>query len=156
MDLYVRTGRSYRLASRQRVLEAAAAYRLDEFPEGRVIHSPLDAKALVASQLRGLESEHFGVIWLNARHKLIRWEVLFTGTIDGASVYPRVAVKHALEHNAAAAIFAHNHPSGDPDPSECDRRITTRLQDALGLIDVRLIDHLIVGDDVTSMAERGW
>ncbi len=155
MDLYVRMGRRYRLAMPEQVLEVAAAYQLDQFPQGTVIRSPMDAKALVASQLSGLESEHFGALWLNSRHRTICWEVLFKGTVDGASVYPREAVKRALRHNAAAVIFAHNHPSGEPTPSECDRQITKRLQQALELIDVRLLDHLVVGSDVVSMAERG-
>jgi DNA repair protein RadC len=88
MHLYVRSGRRYRPAPRQHVLEVAAAYQLEQFPNGSLIRSPSDAKTLVATQLRGLASEHFGVLWLSARHKTIRWEVLFTGTIDGASVYP--------------------------------------------------------------------
>jgi DNA repair protein RadC len=155
MNLYVRSGSCYQPASRQQVLELAAAYQLDQFAAGALIRSPLDAKGLVASQLRGLESEHFGVLWLNARHKVIRWEVLFNGTIDGASVYPREAVRHALACNAAAAIFAHNHPSGDPEPSDSDRNITRRLHQALELIDVRVLDHLIVGSDVTSLSESG-
>lgn len=155
MDLYVRMGRRYRPATAEQVLEVAAAYHLEQFPQGSVIRSPLDAKALVASQLRGLESEHFGALWLNSRHRTICWEVLFKGTVDGATVYPREALRRALTHNAAAAIFAHNHPSGDPSPSESDRQITKRLQQALALIDVRLLDHLIVGRDVTSMAESG-
>ena len=155
MDLYVRTGRRYRPAAPEQVLEVAAAYQLDRFPQGAVIRSPMDAKALVASQLSGLESEHFGALWLNSRHRTICWEVLFKGTVDGAAVYPREAVKRALRHNAAAVIFAHNHPSGEPTPSESDRHITKRLQQTLGLIDVRLLDHLVVGRDVISMAERG-
>ncbi len=86
---------------------------------------------------------------------MICWEVLFNGTVDGTSVYPREAVKRVLRHNAAAVIFAHNHPSGEPTPSESDRHITRRLQQALELIDVRLLDHLVVGSEVISMAERG-
>ena len=155
MDLYVRMGRRYKLAMPEHVLEVAAAYQLDQFPQGTVIRSPMDAKALVASQLSGLESEHFGALWLNSRHRTICWEVLFKGTVDGTSVYPREAVKRALRHNAAAVIFAHNHPSGEPTPSESDRHITRRLQQALELIDVRLLDHLVVGSEVISMAERG-
>jgi DNA repair protein RadC len=155
MHLYVRSGRRYQPASRQHVLEVAAAYQLEQFPSGCLIRSPSDARTLVATQLRGLDSEHFGVLWLSARHRTIRWEVLFIGTIDGASVYPREAVRRALANNAAAAIVAHNHPSGDAEPSQSDRSITRRLQQALELVDVRLLDHLIVGSDVVSLAERG-
>ena len=156
MDLYVRTGRRYRPAMPEQVLEVAAAYQLDHFPEGAVIRSPMDAKDLVASQLRGLESEHFGALWLNSRHRTIRWEVLFKGTVDGASVYPRVIAQTALQVNAAAVILAHNHPSGVAEPSEADRQITQRLVRALGLLDVRVLDHLVVSArDVISFAERG-
>lgn len=82
---------------------------------------------------------------------------MFEGTIDAASVYPREVVKRALEHNAAALILAHNHPSGVAEPSQADRRITRRISDALALVDIRILDHFVVGDgDVISFAERGW
>jgi DNA repair protein RadC len=91
------------------------------------------------------------------RHRVIRYKELFHGTIDGASVHPREVVREALENNAAAIIFAHNHPSGMAEPSDADRQITLRLKDALALVDVRVLDHLVVGDTETvSMAERGW
>ena len=155
MEFFVRAGRRYRRASPEKILEVAAAYQLEQFATGAMIKSPLDAKALVASQLRHLDAEHFASLWLTTRHRVISFEVLFVGTIDGAAVYPRVAVQSALRHNAAAVVFAHNHPSGDSEPSESDRKITRRLQQALELIDVRVLDHLVVGSDVTSMAENG-
>ena len=92
---------------------------------------------------------------MDNRNRVITFEELFRGTIDGASVYPREVVKACLSHNAAAVIFAHNHPSGVAEPSLADERITKRLKDALALIDVRVLDHLIVGEEVISLAERG-
>ena len=94
---------------------------------------------------------------LDSRHRVIAFEELFRGTLDGASVYPREVVKLALEHNAAALILVHNHPSGDPEPSMADRNLTTKLQDALNLVGVRTLDHVVVGhDDCVSLAERGY
>jgi DNA repair protein RadC len=94
---------------------------------------------------------------LDIRHRVIAFEELFRGTIDGASVHPREVVRAALKHNAAALIFAHNHPSGVAEPSDADRRLTRRLSDALALVDIRVLDHFVVGDgEVASFAERGW
>ncbi|AOV15909.1 hypothetical protein BJI67_01420 [Acidihalobacter aeolianus] len=96
------------------------------------------------------------MLWLDNRHRVIAFEELFQGTIDGCSVYPREVVRKALEHNAAACILAHNHPSGVTEPSRADQSITDKLKQALGQIDVRVLDHLIIGGaEVTSMAERG-
>jgi DNA repair protein RadC len=92
---------------------------------------------------------------MDNRHRMIAFEELFNGTIDGASVHPREVVKRCLHHNAAAVIFAHNHPSGVPEPSQSDERITQKLKEALHLIDVRVLDHFVVGDAVVSFAERG-
>ena len=101
--------------------------------------------------------EVFGTLLLDNRHRVIAFDELFRGTIDSASVYPREVIKHAIEHNAAAVILVHNHPSGDPEPSEADRRITQRLKEALGLVDIRVLDHVVVGyEGYTSFAERGW
>ncbi len=99
--------------------------------------------------------EVFGCLMLNNQHQLIEFRELFRGTIDGANVYPREVVKQALADNAAAVIFVHNHPSGCSEPSQADRSITRQLIEALKLMDIRVIDHLIVGDKVTSMAELG-
>jgi len=91
-------------------------------------------------------------LWLDSQHQVLK---LFRGTVDGASVYPREVIKEGLACNAAAVIFAHNHPSGVTEPSQADVQITKRLQEALALVDIRLLDHLVVGSNVTSMAERG-
>ncbi len=123
---------------------------------GPSISDPAQAKQLLLSHLRDLEHERFCVLWLNKQHQLLRFEPLFFGTIDGASVYPRVVVTRALQMRAAACILAHNHPSGISEPSQADEQITYRLRDALALIDVRVLDHLVVGDGVvTSLAQRG-
>lgn len=93
--------------------------------------------------------------YLDTKHRLISFEELSRGTIDSAAVYPREVVKAALKHNAAAVILAHNHPSGDTEPSDADRTLTTRLKDALALIDIRVLDHLIIGVGAYSFAEHG-
>ena len=100
--------------------------------------------------------EVFACLFLDNQHRLICYEEMFFGTIDGASVHPREVVKRTLFHNAAAIIFAHNHPSGVSEPSQADRRIAERLKAALSLVDVRVLDHMVIGDaEVTSFAERG-
>ena len=141
------------IAKAIRILEDRLGYNQDP-----PISSPEASKELAFLKLRDKPDEHFAVAFLTNRHQIIAFETLFKGTIDGASVHPRVVVRRSLELNAAAVIFAHNHPSGVPDPSQSDLRITQRLKDALALIDVRVLDHLIVGSslaDVTSLAERG-
>jgi len=100
--------------------------------------------------------ETFTLIYVDNRHRMIACEDLFRGTIDGASVHPREVVKEALRHNSAAVILAHNHPSGVAEPSQSDELITQRVKEALALVDIRLLDHIIVGDGVSvSLAERG-
>jgi DNA repair protein RadC len=106
-------------------------------------------------RLGGLPHEEFHVLWLDNRHRILDCQRLFTGTIDGASVHPREVLRAALEINASAAILAHNHPSGVAEPSTADRAITLELRDTLRLIGVRILDHLIVGGECTSMASRG-
>ena len=108
-------------------------------------------------KLGGLEREVFAAVFLDTRHRLIEYAELFQGTIDGAEVHPREVVRHALRCNAAAVIVAHNHPSGTVDPSAADRAVTERLKQALALVDVRVLDHVIVGGcETLSLAERGW
>lgn len=108
-------------------------------------------------KLCGLEREVFMVLYLDNQHRLIAHETLFSGTINSVSVHPREVVKSALKHNAAAATLAHNHPSSVAEPSQSDRRITEKLQQALALVDVRVLDHFVTGShDIVSFAERGW
>ena len=109
------------------------------------IQNPSEAKEYLSSCLLGLEYEVFCGLFLDNRHRVLAFRRLFRGTIDGCAVYSREVVKVALQLNAAAVIFAHNHPSGDPTPSDADRRITQRLKDALALVDVRVLDHFVVG-----------
>lgn len=108
-------------------------------------------------QLATLDREAFTVLWLDNQHRLITHDTLFLGTINSITVHPREVVKSGLKNNAAAALLAHNHPSGEAEPSQADRLITERLKQALELIDIRLLDHLVVGGmDIVSFAERGW
>ena len=123
--------------------------------KGQVLENPEQTQAYLRLHLAGRPNEIFVCLFLDTRHRVIALEELFQGTIDGASVHPREVVRHALECGAGAVIFAHNHPSGVSEPSQADQRITQRLNDALALIDVRVLDHLIVGEEVTSFAERG-
>jgi DNA repair protein RadC len=107
--------------------------------------------------LTGLEREVFIVLWLDNQNRLLAQETLFTGTINSTTVHPRELVKSAMKHNAASAVLAHNHPSQLAEPSQADRQITDRLVNALGLVDVRVLDHMVVGGlDIVSFAERGW
>lgn len=120
------------------------------------LENPNAARDFLVAKLGMLEHEVFATIFLDNRHRVIAFEILFTGSIAGASVYPREVVKHALKHNACAVIFAHNHPSGVPEPSHADREITRELKDALRYVEVRVLDHIIVGgNQTTSFAQRG-
>jgi DNA repair protein RadC len=123
---------------------------------GPLLASPKATRDFLSARLRDLEHEVFCCIYLDKRHRLIQFEELFRGTIDGASVHPREIVKLALQRNAAAVIVAHNHPSGIAEPSQADELITQRVKEALALVDIRLLDHIIVGEGVSvSLAERG-
>jgi len=140
------------------IIEAALKilkFRIPYNSDSPSLTSPQDSKDYVKLKLATYEYEVFACLFLDQRHRVIRFEEMFKGTIDGANVYPREIVKATLKHNAAAVIFAHNHPSGNAEPSQSDERITQRLKDALALIDVRVLDHLVVGEDVISFAERG-
>jgi DNA repair protein RadC len=134
----------------------ARRYFEESLPVGTAICSPTDTEAFLHARIRHLGHEMFCCLYLDNRHHVLRFDELFRGTIDGTSVYPREVVKEALAINAAAVILAHNHPSGVAEPSEADERITRRLKAALGLVDIRLLDHLIVGNGTTtSLASRG-
>lgn len=137
-------------------LELTERYLQCGFERGAAITDPGMTRRYLMTKLRAYTREVFACLYLDNQHRLIKYEELFFGTIDGASVHPREVVKGALEHNAAAVIFAHNHPSGIAEPSQADQRITDRLKSALLLVDVRVLDHMIVGDrEVVSLAERG-
>ena len=122
----------------------------------QVFTSPHEVRDYLRLQLAGQQREIFSCLFVDSQHRLIEYREMFAGTIDGCSVYPREVVKAALQVNAAAVIFAHNHPSGVAEPSQSDRSITQRLKEALSLMDIRVLDHFIVGDEaVESFAERG-
>jgi len=142
--------------SQQAILRRALRLLESQLIASEVFSSPTAVKQYCQLHI-GLErDEHFCCLFLNTRHQLIAFERLFRGTVDGASVYPRVVVRRCLELNASAVIFTHNHPSGVAEPSRDDATITRRLNDALALIDVRVLDHIVVGlAETTSMAESG-
>ena len=138
------------------VLEAAAKYLYESLLREPSLESPRLTANYLKAELVDDKHETFGVLFLDTRHRPIAFERMFYGTIDGATVYPRVVCSRALELNAAALILAHNHPSGMAEPSLADQAITRRLQDALGLLDIRVLDHFVIGDgEPVSMAERG-
>lgn len=140
----------------QATLEIGRRHLLATLRRGDPLTSPDATRHYLSARLRDCPREVFGCLFLDTRHRVIAFEELFQGTIDGASVYPREVVKRALAHNAAAAILTHNHPSGVAEPSRADEQITRRLKEALALVDVRVLDHMIVGDgQVVSLAERG-
>ena len=145
----------YRSISRDTLIEGARQCILDRFKSGFKISSPACAEEYVQTMLSDREHEIFAVLFLDNRHQVIDYQEMFRGTVDGTSVYPREVVKEALARNAAAVLLVHNHPSGIAEPSSADQAITRRLKSALDLVDIRVIDHLIVGQTVTSMASRG-
>ena len=146
---------TYRMASADEIIHAARSAINRRFRRGKALSSPTDSRDFLKLKLAHLEHEVFAILWLDNRHRVLGFEELFRGTIDGSSVYPREVVKSALHHNAAACILAHNHPSGVSAASNADRSITSRLKDSLSLIDVRVLDHIIVGEDCLSFAETG-
>lgn len=138
------------------VLEMGKRHLQETLERGISLQNPDQTKNYLVSQLREYPHEVFACLFLDNRHRIIRFDKLFQGTINGASVHPREVVKQALHHNAAAVILAHNHPSGVAEPSQADQQITQLLKQALDLVDVRVLDHIIVGDGETvSLAERG-
>jgi DNA repair protein RadC len=145
-----------RLALLRALPEIARRYYAESLPRGETIRSPADTEAFLKAHMRDLHHELFCCLFLDNRHRVLAFDELFRGTIDGTSVYPREVVKEALAINAAAVILAHNHPSGVAEPSQADERITRRLKSALDLVDIRLLDHLIIGHGrATSLASRG-
>ena len=141
----------------QAVLEMSRRHLAERLRRDSALESPQAVRDYLKSLLRHEPHEVFGCLFLDSKHRMLSFEVLFRGSIDSASVYPRQVVKRALAHNAAAVIFCHNHPSGITDPSQADRSLTKRLTEALDLIEVRVLDHFIVGDgEPLSMVEYGW
>jgi DNA repair protein RadC len=139
----------------QDVLAAAEGILGERLKRQGSISNPADANDFLRMRLGALSHEEFHILWLDNRHHIIDCQKLFTGTVDGASIYPREVVRAALSVNACAAILAHNHPSGVAEPSAADRAITHELRDALRLIGVRILDHIVVGNECVSMAGRG-
>jgi DNA repair protein RadC len=137
-------------------LELARRSLAEELHQRQSLGNPRDSGDYLRARLRHLPYEVFGCLYLDNRHRVLAFEELFRGTVDGASVHPREVVRACLQHNACAVIFAHNHPSGVAEPSAADRAITHELRDALRLIGVRVLDHLVIGSgEPVSMAARG-
>ncbi len=140
----------------QAVLEIARRHLAEALAEPAALQDPAQARAYLRARLRDLDHEAFAALFLDTQHRVLAFEVLARGTLSAASVYPREVLKAALRHNAAALILAHNHPSGVAEPSEADRGLTQRLRDALGLVDIRVLDHFVIGEgEPVSFAERG-
>lgn len=147
---------SAKYAQLQACIELTERFLLHDLDRGETLLNPAKTRRFLKSRLRGYQQEVFACLFLDNQHRVIKFEELFKGTIDGASVYPREVVKKALALNAAAVILAHNHPSGLAEPSQADLRITEKLKSALLLVDIRVLDHMIIGDgEVMSFAESG-
>ena len=141
----------------QAVTEIGRRYLYENLASGPALTQVNSTREYLTAALRAYPHEVFACLFLDNRHRVIRFEELFSGTINGASVHPREVVKRALHHNAAAVIFAHNHPSGIAEPSQADRQITERLKQALDLVDIRVLDHFVIGNgQACSFAERGF
>ncbi|MDB5986595.1 MAG: hypothetical protein JWR16_1648 [Nevskia sp.] len=146
-----------KFAQLQAVLEMARRNLAQELVQRDLLSDPQATRRFLAARLRDLDVEAFAAIFLDSQHRVILFEVLARGSIDSASVYPREVVKRALASGAAALIFAHNHPSGNAEPSAADRALTERLKQALATVDIRVLDHLVIGEGApASFAERGW
>lgn len=146
----------HKFVQMQALLEMSRRHLESTLTRGNAFTDAATTRLYLHRQLRHFGHEVFACLFLDTRHRLISFEPLFRGKIDGASVYPREVVKQALKHNAAAVIFAHNHPSGVAEPSQSEIQLTRQLPRALELVDIRVLDHIIIGDgDTTSLAEMG-
>jgi DNA repair protein RadC len=146
-----------KFAQLQAVLELSRRHLKETLQRGEYLQNPQATRDYLSARLRDLPYEVFACLFLDNQHRVIEFEILFQGTINGASVHPREVVRKTLKHNAAALILAHNHPSGIAEPSSADRHITKQLTEALALIDVRVLDHIVVGDgECVAFSERGW
>lgn len=143
-------------ASEDEIIKMAMQLIQKRFRRGKAINNPADTQSYLQLKLAQFEYEVFCVLYLDNRHRILKFKEMFRGTIDGAHIYPREVVKYALQCNAAAVILAHNHPSGIAEPSQSDQAITQRLKDALALVEVRVLDHIVISaTEVVSFAERG-
>ena len=143
-------------AEKESVVSLALAVLAAKHRRGTALTSPEATRAYLRLEIGDRHNELFGVLFLDNQHRIIAKEEMFYGTIDGASVHPRVVVQRALALNCAAVVIYHNHPSGVAEPSQADIRITSRLQEALGLVEIRVLDHLVISvEDSVSFAERG-
>ncbi|MFZ5760770.1 MAG: RadC family protein [Thermodesulfobacteriota bacterium] len=146
---------SYLPAPKDAVLIEARRLSSQQLRRGVFIISPDMARLAISAKLSGNECEMFACLFLDSKHRVLAWVEMFRGSVNSATVHPREVVKEALRHNAAAVIMAHNHPSGDSKPSREDIELTNKLRDILQVIDVSVLDHLIVGDEITALSESG-
>lgn len=155
--IYVKHGKRYKTASLDELRSVMESVELASAREtGVALTDPVDAAAFLHTWVMGAERERFIVLALDNRHRVLACTALFEGTIDGCTVHPREVAKYAFEHNAAAIMLAHNHPSGVCEPSDADCRITRRIADALALFDIRVLDHIIIsGTNHVSLQSRG-
>lgn len=146
----------YLPASKEAIFTAAKRLSGSQLRRGAVIQSSDNAKDAIQHRLVGLQCEIFACLFLDSQHRVLAFQEMFRGTVNSATVHPREVVKEALQLNAAAVILAHNHPSGETKPSTQDIELTNKLKEILRVIDVRILDHLVVGDQVLSMADLGY
>ena len=146
-----------RPARAEEIVTLAESILRERVSRGEPLTGPATVKRWLVTRLSQCPREVFCVLYLDNRHRVIAFEELFHGTLDGCSVHPREVIKRALHYNCAAVIYAHNHPSGIAEPSDADRRLTQRLKEALSLVDIRTLDHFVIGGlSAVSFAERGW
>lgn len=144
-----------KFAQLQALIEISQRFFCERAQLSNVLNSPQLLKDYLRHKMMNEAHEVFSIVYLDNEHRVLKYEQLFSGTIDGATIYPRIVLKKVIDHKAVAVIFAHNHPSGDANPSHADIVLTDRLKKALSLIDVRVLDHFVVGHEVVSFAERG-
>ena len=145
-----------KFAQLQATVELARRCLFEEIPKNQVLSNASQTKLYLRSRLRDYPYEVFAVLYLDSQHSIIRFDELFRGSVSSANVYPREVAREVLKYNASAVIFAHNHPSGNPEPSQSDTDITQTLINTLNLLDVKVLDHIIVGEkNAISLAERG-
>lgn len=150
------TRATYGVSTDDEIIAKAMAILDSRLQRGEQLNSPEYAGNFLKLKLQPYEREVFAALFLNSKHEVLGYEELFFGTVDGAEIHPREVVKAALRKNATAIIVAHNHPSGSPEPSAADRAVTARLKQALATVDVRLLDHFVIGHGAPmSMAARG-